>query len=301
MAETIAFLGLGRMGRPMAANLVEAGFPVRVWNRTIEKAEGLPGATVASSPAEAVASGGIAVTMLADDRAVEEVVEGGLLDALGQGGIHLSMSTISPATARRLAALHAEKGSRYVGAPVFGRPDAAAARKLWIALSGDPASRARVRAVVEALGQGIFEFGDEPSSANLVKVAGNFLIASALEAMGEAYTLGEKNGIDPVALADFFGKTLFSCAVYQNYGRAIAEQRWTPPGFTLRLGLKDVGLVNAEARSSETPMPFAALLQHRLLTAVARGNGDLDWTAIARGVREDAGLESGGIVPSPQG
>ena len=297
MAETIGFVGLGHMGRPMAENLLQAGFPLRVHNRTAEKAAPLVqrGATAAALPADAAVPGGIVVTMLSDDRAVEAVAlgPGGIADALGHGGIHLSMSTIAPATARRLAEAHAERGSTYVAAPVFGRPDAATARKLWIAAAGPSAALQRVRPLLDAMGQGVFPFGEEPAAANVVKLCGNFLIASAMEAMAEAFTLGEKNGIARDQLAQLFSSTLFTCPPYANYGRMIAAQQYEPAGFALRLGAKDLGLVLATAAESRTPMPLAQLLQHHLVSALAQGWGELDWSGIARVVSAEAGLPGG--------
>lgn len=297
MGETIGFVGLGHMGRPMAENLLHAGMALRVHNRTAGKMAPLVerGAAAANTPGEAAPPGGIVVTMLADDRALEAVTLGpaGLVEALGAGGVHLSMSTVSPATARRLAAAHAERGSTYVAAPVFGRPDAAAARKLWIAAAGPAAALARVRPLLEAMGQGIFPFGEEPAAANVVKLCGNFLIASAMEAMAEAFTLGEKNGIARDHLAQLFASTLFACPIYANYGRMIAAQQYEPAGFALRLGAKDVGLVVGTAVESRTPMPLAQLLQHHYVSGLARGWGELDWSAIARVVSAEAGLPPG--------
>jgi 3-hydroxyisobutyrate dehydrogenase-like beta-hydroxyacid dehydrogenase len=283
------------MGRPMAELLVKAGYGVRVHNRTRDKERPLveQGATPADRPAAVVpAPDGAVVTMLADDAALEAVTlgPGGILETLGAGGLHLSCSTVSPAILRRLAAEHERRGARLVGTPVFGRPDAAAAKKLWLTLAGAPAARQRARPILEAMGQGVFEFGDAPEGAAVVKVAGNFLIASAMEAMAEAFTLAEKSGIPRTAIAEFFGKTLFALPLYQNYGRMIAERRFEPAGFKLALGLKDVGLVLDQARAAAVPMPFAQQLHGRFLAAVARGEGGLDWSGLAAGVSRDAGL-----------
>lgn len=297
MHKTIAFLGLGQMGEPMARHLLQAGFAVRVYNRTAAKAAALrqAGAEVVANPAEAVEPGGIVVSMLANDAALEEVTlghpgVGGIAEALGEGGLHISMSTVSPATASRLAAVHAEHGGCYVAAPVFGRPEAAAARKLWICVSGAAKAKERARPLFDAMGQGVHDFGDDPAAANVVKLAGNFLIASAIEALGEALALGEKNGIERIALAGFFSQTIFACPIYQNYGRSIAEQKYTPPGFRLALGMKDINLVLDAAAASQVPMPLASLLHDRLLASLANGRADLDWTALALGISADAGL-----------
>jgi 3-hydroxyisobutyrate dehydrogenase-like beta-hydroxyacid dehydrogenase len=204
------------------------------------------------------------------------------------------MSTISPATSRRLAARHDERGAFYVAAPVFGRPEAAAARKLWICCSGAKEGREKARPVLEALGQGVFDFGDDPAAAGVVKLAGNFLIASALEAMAEAWTLAEKNGIPRRSVADLFSTTLFACPIYKNYGDVIAGERYSPAGFRLALGLKDIGLALETAAESGVPMPLASLLRDRLLGSVARGRKDLDWAGLALAVSEEAGLSGDG-------
>jgi 3-hydroxyisobutyrate dehydrogenase-like beta-hydroxyacid dehydrogenase len=294
MTETIGFIGLGHMGLPMARNLLDAGHAVRAWNRTAARTDALAaaGAVPAASPADAAPEKGIVVTMVADDRALEEVVfgPGGLAERSANGLVHLSMSTIAPETARRLAAEQARHGGLYASAPVFGRPEAAAARKLWICLSGSEAARARVRPILEVLGQGTFEFGEDSGAANVVKLSGNFLIAAAMEAMAEIAALAEKSGLERSAVIGMLARTLFSCPIYQNYGAAIAERRHEPAGFRLALGLKDVDLALQAARSAGSPMPMASLLHDRLLSAVARGRGALDWSALALGAGEDAGL-----------
>lgn len=295
MGEIIGFIGLGNMGSFMAGNLVDAGYTVRIWNRTREKAAPLiaRGARWGARPADVAEPGSIAITMLSNDQVVEEIAgEGSELAArLGGGGIHLSMSTISPATARKLSGHHKGHGVNYVAAPVFGRPDAAAARKLWICTSGPAAAKERVQPVLKALGQGIFDFGEDPGAANVVKLAGNFMIAAAMEAMGEALALAQKNGIDRAGMADLFGQTLFACPVYQNYGKAIAQERYLPAGFRMSLGLKDVDLVLQTAASSHIPMPLASLLHDRYMTGMAKGRESMDWSALALGISEDAGLK----------
>ena len=294
MSAAVAFLGLGNMGLPMARNLLAAGLGVSVWNRSRERGEPLvaDGAVVAATPADAVTTGGVAISMLANDAALEAVTLGdaGFAQKLGVGGLHISMSTVSPETTRRLAAAHTEHGSQFLAAPVFGRPEAAAAKKLWICQSGSVEAKQRAKPYLDAMGQGIYDFGDEVAAANVVKLSGNFLILSAIEAMSEAFVLAEKNGIDRSALAAFFGSTMFACPMYQNYGRIIAERRFEPPGFKLELGMKDVRLVRDTAEAATTPMPIADVLHARLLTALAKGRAGLDWTAIEMGSAEDAGL-----------
>jgi 3-hydroxyisobutyrate dehydrogenase-like beta-hydroxyacid dehydrogenase len=294
MAETLGFIGLGNMGEPIAANLMAAGHALRVYNRTASKAATLvaKGATLENNPADVATPGGVVFTMLADDRAVDELClsPGSFVEKLGPGGIHISLSTIAPATARRLAEHHAKRKVEYVAAPVFGRPEAAAAKKLWVCTSGHAATKARVRPLLEAIGQGIFDFGEDAGAANVVKLCGNFMIASAIETISESLALAEKNGIDKDAVADLFGKTLFACPVYQGYGKSIAAEKFEPAGFRLALGFKDVSLALATATASSVPLPIGSLLHDRYLAAIAKGRGDMDWTAIALGVAEDAGL-----------
>ncbi len=295
MSETIGFIGLGSMGQPMASNLLKAGYTLKVYNRTASKANALTaqGAQLALQPSEAVVMGGIVISMVANDQALEEIVMSkGFLDNLGPHGIHLSMSTVSPATARTLAELHAQHGSIYLAAPVFGRPDAAAAQKLWICLAGGTqAAKQRVQPVLKALGQGIFDFGDDPAVANIVKLCGNFLIVSAMEAMAEALTLAEKSGLDRSAVLDMLTRTLFTAPIYQNYGKMIAEKHHTLVGFQQVLGLKDINLVRDAAEHALVPMPLASLLHDRLLAGVAKGRGGMDWSALSLDVLENAGLE----------
>ena len=295
MSETLGFIGLGGMGEPIAANLMQAGYALRVYNRTATKAAQLiaRGAQSAPGSADAAVPGGIVLTMLSDDRAVEDVClpAGSFVERLGPGGIHISLSTISPAAAHRLAEHHKKHQVEYVAAPVFGRPEAAAAKRLWVCVSGSAPAKARVQPVLAAIGQGISDFGEDAGGANVVKLCGNFLIASAIEALAEAFTLARKNGVDPKAVADFFGKTILACPVYQGYGKSLSEGRFEPVGFRLVLGLKDINLTLGTAAASSMPMPLASLLRDRWLTAVAKGRGEMDWTAVALDVAENAGLK----------
>ena len=295
MNDEIGFIGLGAMGVPMAANLLAAGFALRVWNRTAGKAASLTaqGATLTATPADAVVPGGVAITMLADDAAVESVTIGdhGLAARLGAGGIHVSMSTIAPTTAARLARYHADRGSTYVTAPVFGRPDNAQARQLVVCTSGPAAAKARVRPHLDAMGRAVFDFGEEPGAANVAKLCGNFLIAAAIEAMAEAFTMAEKSGVDRGQVAAMLTKTLFASPVYQRYGEMIAAKRHTPAGFKLPLGLKDVELVLATGAAARVPMPLAGMLRERIIGGLAKGRDEMDWSALALGVLDDAGIK----------
>ncbi len=290
----VGVVGLGGMGSGIASQLLTAGHKVRVYNRTTTAAYPLvaKGALRADTAADAVESGGIVITMVANDAALEAVVggDGGFLEKLGRGGIHISMSTISVALARSLAARHEAHGSAWVAAPVFGRPEAAASGKLWILQSGRAEAKARVRPVLEALSQGLFDSGEAPDAAPVGKIAGNFLIASASEAMGEAFALLQKSGVDARVFHEMMAKSIFACPIYANYGRFILDRAFTPPGFKLSLGAKDVGLALAAGAETQTPMPLAGLLRDRFLSAMAQGRGELDWTSIALNAAADAGL-----------
>ena len=297
MNETIGFIWLGGMGSAMAGNVLKAGFGMRAYNRTPERVKPLveQGAAQADTPAGAVRPGGIVVTMLTNDEAVEAVAfgEDGFGAVLGEGGIHVSMSTISPEMSRHLAERHAALGTGYVAAPVFGKPDAAAAQKLWIATSGPEEAKARVRPVLDAMGQGVHDFGEDAGAANIVKLCGNFLLGSAIEAMAEAFTLAQKNGITRQAVYELFTSTLFACPVYQNYGKLIAAEHYQPIGAIPSLIRKDFGLVLQEAKTSHVPMPLASLVHDRLTAMVAKGREDRDWAGFAQEVSESAGLKNG--------
>lgn len=289
----VGFIGMGSMGRPMARSLLRAGHEVSVYNRTRERSEALAGegALVASTPAEAARNAEAVITMLSDDRAVEQVVfAGGMLDSLPHGAAHISASTISVALSKRMAEAHAAHGQNYVAAPVFGRPEAAEAGKLWVVASGDPAQVARFRPLFEAMGRGISELGPEPWKANVVKLSGNFLIASMLEALGEAFALVRKSGIGAQPFLDIVNSALFNSPLYANYGGRIAGEAYEPAGFKLRLGLKDQRLVLEAAEAAEVPMPLASLIRDRLIEAIARGKGDIDWSALASVSAGAAGL-----------
>lgn len=294
MITEIGFVGLGAMGAPMAANLLAAGYKLRVYNRTASKADALiaQGATRVERAGDAAAPGGIVITMVADDAALEGVTmgAGGLAERLGRGGIHLSMSTVAPATSRRLGQHHAACGNTYVAAPVFGRPESARAKRLWMLASGPAAQKAAIRPLLEAIGQAIFDFGEDPGAANVAKLCGNFLIAANLEAMAEAFAMAEKQGVDAAAVADMLAKTLFACPIYQGYGRAIAEKRFTPVGFRMPLGLKDVELAMRTAAEVTMALPAASLVRDRMLASLAKGRAEMDWSAIALNVLDDAGL-----------
>jgi 3-hydroxyisobutyrate dehydrogenase-like beta-hydroxyacid dehydrogenase len=294
MPETIGFIGLGNMGQPIAANLLRAGYKLRVYNRTTGKDGPLvaSGAVPVAQSSGVAEPGGVVVSMLTDDPALDSVCaqSPSFIGTLGPGGIHISMSTVSPAIVRRLAAQHAKSGVSLVSAPVFGRPDAAAAARLWICASGPAKAKARVAPILKAVGQGTFDFGEDPGAGNVVKLCGNFLIASAIEALAEGLIFAEKNGVPSAQLADMLGKTFFACSAYQNYSKIIAGRLYEPPGFRLILGLKDMNLVLDAASSASVPMPLASLLRDRWLSSLAKGRANIDWAGIALAAADDAGM-----------
>jgi 3-hydroxyisobutyrate dehydrogenase-like beta-hydroxyacid dehydrogenase len=289
----VGFIGLGQMGSAIALNLVKAGHRVTVYNRTRAKAE--PHAAQGAEVAESVADASrrpVVITMLADDAAVEAAIfgDGGGLSALGNGAVHISMSTISVALSDRLAEAHRSAGQSFVAAPVFGRPEAAAAAKLFVVAAGAEPELKRCQPVFEAIGQRTFIVGDKPSSANLVKLSGNFLLAAMIECLGEAFALVRKGGVDPHAYLEILTNTLFSAPAYKTYGTIIADQKYEPAGFKMSLGLKDIRLALAAADALATPMPVASLVHDHFLAGVAQGNGDSDWSALARLAAANAGL-----------
>jgi 3-hydroxyisobutyrate dehydrogenase-like beta-hydroxyacid dehydrogenase len=292
--KKIGFIGTGMMGLPMARNLLKSGYDVIVYNRTPEKAASLIelGASVEKNPLHVAQPGGIVMSCVSEDDALTAVVgeNGQLAECLGKNGIHVSMSTILPSTAARLARQQSAFGGYYIAAPVMGRPDIVLAKKQSYFVAGDENAKKRVAPLLEAIAMKIFDFGALPENANVAKLAANFLIASAIEAMAEAFTLVSKNNGDADKLLDALGSTLFACPIYQNYGRQILDKKYTEPLFKLRLGQKDVRLVAETATESKTPMRFARVLQDRFSEAAAHGLSDHDWTAIASEVEKEAGL-----------
>jgi 3-hydroxyisobutyrate dehydrogenase-like beta-hydroxyacid dehydrogenase len=290
----MGFIGLGNMGEPIARNLIKAGYVLRVYNRTRSRAEALvsAGAIYAETPA-AASSAGLVATMLADDAAVEAVVFGdhGVLAGLPRGGVHISHSTISTSLSRRLADAHRERGQSFLAATVFGRPEAAQAARLVVVAAGPPEAVERCRPALEAIGRKLFVIGPDAPAANTVKLAGNFLIASMLESLGEAFALTRKSGVDPAIFLELVS-SFFQSPVYENYGKAIAEQRYEPAGFKLRLGLKDLRLVTAAADEQAAPMPVASLIRDNMISGIAQGMGDMDWSAVARVAALKSGLKN---------
>ncbi len=290
----LGFVGLGAMGSGMARNLLRAGHTVTVYNRTRSRAEALAaeGARIGGSPAEAARENEAVITMLADDAAVESVAFGkdGIAEALARGAAHISMSTISVALSKRLGESHAARGQVYLSAPVFGRPEAAEARKLWVAAAGDAAQLSRFHPVFDAIGRGMSIAGEEPWKANVVKLCGNFLIASMIEAVGEAFALARKSGIAPRELLDTVNNAVFQSPLYAGYGGRIADETFHPPGFTLTLGLKDIRLALEAAESEAVPLPLASLIRDHMLEAIAHGLSEADWSSFSSVNAEAAGL-----------
>jgi 3-hydroxyisobutyrate dehydrogenase-like beta-hydroxyacid dehydrogenase len=286
-------IGLGKMGSGIAKSLLRAGHRVTVYNRTRSRAEALlsDGAVVAGSVAEAC-RGEVVFTMVADDAALESVMFGecGILASLERGAVHISLSTISVALSDKLATEHAKAGQGYLAAPVFGRPEAAEAGRLAVVVGGEQTLVQKCKPLFEAMGPKLFVVGERPSLANVVKLSGNFLIATVLESLSEALAFARKSGVDAGALMEFLTSTLFNAPVYKTYGELIVQGKHEPAGFALSLGLKDVRLVLQAAEAADVPMPIASVVRDRFITAMARGNQDKDWSVIGRVAAEDAGL-----------
>jgi 3-hydroxyisobutyrate dehydrogenase-like beta-hydroxyacid dehydrogenase len=290
----VGFIGLGNMGSAIARNLIKAGHSLTVYNRTRSRAEGFEplGAKVAEAPGAAAASVEVLITMLADDRAVEEVIfePGNAIEALPAGAVHISMSTISVALSRRLAEAHSERRQHYLAAPVFGRPDAAEAAKLFVVAAGQAEQVKRCQPLFDAISQKTFHASDDAPSANVMKLAGNFLITAVIESLAEAFALVRKFDVDANSFLEVLTGSLFNAPAYRNYGGMIAADNFEPVGFKLPLGLKDNRLLLAAAEERAVPMPLASLVRDRFVTALAQGLSDSDWAAIARISYQNAGL-----------
>jgi 3-hydroxyisobutyrate dehydrogenase-like beta-hydroxyacid dehydrogenase len=290
----VGFIGLGNMGSAIARNLIKMGHTLSVYNRTRSRAEPFAslGARIAETPSEAATDVEALITMLADDAAVEAIIltPGNAIQELPAGAVHISMSTIGVGLSRHLGQAHRERKQHYVAAPVFGRPDAAVAAKLFVVAAGPAEQVKRCRPLFDAIGQKTFIAGDDAHAANVIKLAGNFLITTVIEGLAEAFALGRKFGVDSHNFLDILTNSLFSAPVYRNYGSMIASDRFEPAGFKLPLGLKDNRLLLAAAEEATVPMPMASLVHDRFVAALARGLGESDWAAIARISYENAGL-----------
>lgn len=281
----IGFIGLGNMGAGMAANLIKGGHTLTVWNRSAEAGKPLAelGATVAAKAADTANGAEVLHSMLANDAAVREVIlDGGVLDALPKGAVHVNHATISVALARELIDAHEKRGLGYVAAPVFGRPEVAAAGNLNVVASGKPGAVATVQPLLELIGQKVWPMGDDPIRATIVKIGGNFMIGAAIETMAEATTLTRAHGVSAKDFLDVMSNSLFAAPIYKIYGGMIAERKYEPAAFKMSLGFKDIGLARAAAEAERVPMPFASVLHDALLESMAAGDGDLDWSGMAR-------------------
>ena len=290
----VGFIGLGSMGSEMARNLIKAGHELTVCNRTRSRAEpfGALGARIAATPRDVAVNNDVLIAMLADDHAVEAVVFGsdGVMEAMAKGAAYVCMSTISVALSRRLAAEHRERRHHYVAAPVFGRPEAAAAAKLFIVAAGNSEEVQRCQPLFDAMGQRTFVVGEDPVAAHIMKLAGNFLISTVIESLAEAFALVKKSGVEPSKFLDVLTNSLFTAPVYKTYGSLVAAQKFEPVGFKLPLGLKDNRLVLAAAEHAAVPMPIASLVRDRFIAAMTQGLSEADWSAIASIAYRDAGL-----------
>jgi 3-hydroxyisobutyrate dehydrogenase-like beta-hydroxyacid dehydrogenase len=287
----IGFIGLGNMGKPMALNLLNSGHRLRVWNRSPAPVQELRarGAAVAASPSEAF-QGDAVISILSDDETVHDIIVEQALAAAAKPTVHINMATISVNCARELTKLHAQKGIGYVAAPVLGRPEVAAAGKLEILAAGEGAMLDRLKPLFAAIGQRVWRFGDEPSRANAVKIAVNFALACAIEAMAEAAALVQAHGIERGGFLDMLTSTIFNTPVYKGYAGLIAERQYEPPKFKLTLGFKDVSLALKAGENGKVPLPFGSVLRDNFIDAIAHGYGSKDWSAVAEVAVRRAGL-----------
>ena len=291
--KTLAWIGLGNMGLPMARNLHRGGHLVTAYNRTPEKALDLSrdGVTVVSSIREVMAGQSIVGTMLSDDQSVRSVCEGasGLFELLPAEGIHLSFSTLSPTFVEELTQEHERRGQILVSCPVFGRPDRAHEGTLTIVCAGRGDVLASMENLFKALGSNIFNAGDRPFMANWVKILGNFTLGGVLETLAEALSLGDRVGVDPKMLVEILDTALYHSPVFRGYGNLMAEEKWDPAGFRMKLGLKDIRLVLKESDRLDVSLPLADVIHSGFISGVHRGYGDLDWSALMKVRADDAG------------
>jgi len=294
MLKNLGFIGLGTMGSPIAENMRAAGFTLTVYNRSAERADALVarGARRATSPRACADGAAAVVTMVSDDEALEAVAFGadGLVAGLQPGAIHVNMTTTSVAMTRRLAEVHRARGTRFVAAPVYGRPERAVEKALYITAAGPSEAVEACRPALASTSRGVFTVGTDPVQAAVVKIAVNFQLASAIVTMSEAFALVGKAGVKPQDFLDVLDTVQFSLPVYKLYGQRICDEAFDPAGFRLALGLKDVRLVLAAGDALNVPLPTASVLRDRFLSGVARGLADLDWSVASRVVRADAGL-----------
>ena len=295
MEVRVGFIGLGHMGLPMAQNILKAGFPLWVYNRTKEKAAPLleEGGKLAESPAELAALCDILVSIVADDDSLKEIVEGpsGILRSSKKPSIHISMSTVSPELSTSLEKKHQDNGIAFLAAPVSGRPERAKEGSLWIFLAGDPQAKKSASPILETMSSKIFDLGEHPSQASLFKLCSNFMILSLVEAFSEAATMLEKKGISTEKAAEVWGSSLFDAPVFHSYAPMLCKRQFNDGGFALNLGLKDMRLLQASADQAQVPMPFLSELHEKLLASMNLGREKSDWSAIYLLSRELAGLK----------
>jgi len=288
----IGFIGLGSLGTPIAMNILESGHTLHVYNRTVSKAKPLAdkGAIVSQSVTALAKECDIVFTIVSDDAALKEISGGanGLVKNMKPGSIHVSMSTILPRTAEEISILHNEQKQHYLASPVFGRPEAAAAKKLNFAISGPEKIRTKIEPLLKDAGAaGVWHFGDNITAANTVKLCGNFLIAGALEAIGESVNLADASGVKPQEMWNMFLQTIFNAPVYHNYSNIILNKKFEPAAFTARLGLKDLNLVLQQADAAKQEMPLANLVKDRMQRLVNSGKGEIDWSAVSTAVEKN--------------
>ena len=298
----VGVVGLGHMGEAFTRNLLADGYSLTVYDRQSDRRDLLARAGAkAAADLSGLADCEAVLTSLPNDEILSAVTlgTGGLVASLGKGAIHISMSTVSPGLARRLAAEHTKAGQEYVAAPVLGNPDLAQARKLFVIASGADSSVNRVLPLLERLGQRVFLLGEDPGAANLMKLAGNVLTALTLESMGEVFALLRKSGTDVHAAFDVLTNSLFDGKVHKTYGGKIVAERYSPPGMTAPLAAKDLRLALAEAESASVPMPVTSLVHDRLVAMIARGWSELDWSALGLLAAAEAGLEDGPPAARP--
>jgi len=284
MALKASFIGLGNMGYHMAFNLLKQGVELAVYNRSKEKTTSLvkAGAKLLNHPCDAFNYAPIAFSMVANDQALEAITTGpnGLLESAHPDCIHVSSSTVAPTTSHKLILQHEEKGVQFIAAPVFGRPDAAAAHELWVCMAGNEAAKKKVLPLLNMIGKKVYDFGGKPEAVNAIKLAGNFMILSVIEMLGEAFAFVQKNDVKPEQLHAFLTETLFPSPVFLNYGKLLLQQKFSPAGFKLALGLKDINLFLDAAKSLDLSPPFAQELQKLLLISLDKGREKMDWSAI---------------------
>ena len=282
----LGFIGLGNLGTPIAENLLSNTKQLYVYNRTASKAKGLieNGAVACGSIKELASLSDIVFSIVSDDAALKQVTSGdeGIASNLKRGGLHVSISTILPATAKELTIVHQQHMNYYIASPVMGRPEAARAGKLNFLIAGDQTGVEKVKPLLQkAGGVAVWEFGDEPAMASIAKLCSNFLIVSAIEAMAEGIQLARKSGLDATRWMNMLTQSLFSAPIYINYGNLLLKEAYQPPGFTLRLGLKDVNLMMEQASSVDAKMPIGRLVHKQFRDSVDNGLAEYDWTAIA--------------------